>query len=357
MEPDIFKSLIAAFIAFLAVVVLVPSFRLLAVNSGFVDRPGGRKDHEELVPPIGGLLIFPVYVILALAAGMDIEAYWPLISAIMLLGITGALDDYMDIKASVKFLIQFIAAFLIVVPGGAVIDNLGNLFGTGPLTTGFAALPFTIFCVMLLINAVNMMDGLDGLAGGNGLAVLFWLAVALTVSGEAGMQLVYVLLLAGTLAGFLYYNIRSPVNRRATVFLGDSGSMALGLVLAWFCIKLSQPPHQALAPISVAWIIALPVIDAFGLFVIRIFSGRHPFSADRLHFHHNFVHAGLSAGKSTMLILATGFLLGLAGYAGVLAGIPKYVLTYAWIVLLVLHTLLKLNSQHFISFLEKLFSR
>ncbi len=356
MEPTLLKLVSLAVISFFAVALMLPRFRRLAARSGFVDRPGGRKDHEAVVPPIGGLVIFPVFIILALAAGMDIGEYGPLLAALGLILVTGSLDDYMDINANLRFFIHFIAAFLIVVPGGAEIRTLGNFFGFGTLSLSWMGAPFTIFCVMLLINAFNMMDGLDGLAGGKGVIVLVWLVVAEGIGGNTGgEQIAYMVLLMGAIGGFLFSNMRTPINKKAKVFLGDSGSMALGLVAAWFCIRLSQPPAQAMPPIVVAWILSVPVIDAFALFTIRLSSGRHPFSADRLHFHHHFVHAGLSPGQATCVILIIGYLLGLAGYAGAYFGLPEYVLTYAWIMLLAIHTLITFNSVKFISFLARNF--
>ncbi len=356
MDPFIFKLIASGIVAFLAVAGILPRMRRLAIRNGFVDMPGGRKDHEEIVPPIGGLVVFPVFTVLALAAGMDLNAYWPLLTALALILMVGALDDYLDIKASFKFFIQFVAALLIVVKGGVVVESLGDFFGTGPLELGIAAIPFTVFCVMLLINAINMMDGLDGLAGGMGTIILFWMLVAEIFNDVTGKgTAIFLVLLIGALGGFLISNMRTPFNKRAKVFLGDSGSMALGLILAWFSIRLSQPPHHTLVPISVAWIVALPVIDAFGLFMIRIFSGRHPFSADRLHFHHRFIHAGVPPGKATVIILVTGFVLGLTGFLGTIWDAPEYLLTYAWIGLLGLHTFFTVKSEKFITFLTEVF--
>lgn len=354
METSLLMLVNIGLVAFAAVVALTVHFRRVAIAVGFVDRPGGRKDHETVVPPIGGLVIFPVFVVLSLATGMDIAEHVPLFMALALLLAVGALDDHFDIRASIKFSIQFIAAWLIVVPGGATIEHLGNFLGFGVLYTGFLGVPFTIFCVMLLINAINMMDGLDGLAGGKSIIIMLWLAIAAAMGGDEE-TLVALVVLMGTLAGFLYFNMRTPLNKRATVFLGDSGSMSLGLVLAWFAITMTHNGEAALAPISVAWIMAVPVIDAFGLFVIRIVTGRHPFSADRNHFHHHFVHAGVPVGQSTITILAIGYSLGLIGYCGVRAGVPEYVLTYIWIGLLLSHTWLTVRSQKFIAFLARLY--
>src|SRR5690606_15367016 len=101
----------------------------------------------------------------------------------------------------------------------------------------------------------------------------------------------------GALAGFLVYNLRTPLRKQAAVFMGDAGSMALGLVVAWFAMSLAQEPHVVFAPISVAWILALPIIDICAQFNRRVREGRHPFSPDRGHFHHHFRHAGISSGQ------------------------------------------------------------
>ncbi len=350
MDVNLFFLANLAVIAFIAVLMLMPVMRRFAIDRGFVDLPGGRKDHEDGTPPIGGLVILPVFLLLSLFGGMDIAAQWPLFAGVLLLLLTGALDDCRDIRASLKFFIQFVAAILVVLPGGAVIETLGNFLGFGTVWMGLFAVPFTVFCVMLLINAINMIDGLDGLAGGKSFIILLWLGIASGTTGN-GESLPFLAMLMGALAGFLFYNMRSPVNKRAKVFLGDSGSMALGLILAWYCIHMSQGEGAVLAPISVAWIVAIPVIDAFGLFVLRMAKGRHPFSADRRHFHHHFVHAGFPVGHSTFAILLIGYALGLIGYGGILIGIPEYVLTYLWILLLALHTCITVRSEKFIAFL------
>jgi UDP-GlcNAc:undecaprenyl-phosphate GlcNAc-1-phosphate transferase len=352
MDAGTLKLLILALISFFTVFFLLPRFFRIAVRSGFVDQPGGRKGHERRVPPIGGLLIFPVFMILAMAGGAGFKENWPLFCALVLILATGVLDDRLDIKASLKFAIQFIAALLIVLPGGALIISLGNFIGTGPLYLGWMAVPFTIVCVMLLINAINMIDGLDGLAGGLGLIALFWLAASSLQAGES-KYLEEIALLMGALGGFLYSNMRTPLNKKAKVFLGDSGSMALGLVLSWYCINMSQIPNQSLAPVSVSWIVALPVIDAFALFIVRLSSGRHPFSADNLHFHHHFINAGYPVEKTTLLILLIGFIMGLAGVCGHLLELPDYYLAAGWVLLLVVHTVITINSGRFIDFLAK----
>lgn len=350
---DMSLEMMAAFIGpFVAVLVLVPPARALALRSGFVDAPGGRKQHETAVPPIGGLVIFPVYMITALGLGFDLQTYLPLFIGLALLLVAGAVDDARHINPWLKFGAQLAASAIVVVFGSANVENLGNLLGTGNIELGLLSIPLSILAVALLINAINLMDGLDGLAGGKSFVVLLWLLIAAVFSGGYGAVLTLLPLLA-SLAGFLVYNLRHPWRQQASIFLGDAGSMGLGLVLAWFCIGLAQGPDPVILPISVAWVLALPVMDAFGQFYRRLRQGRHPFSPDRGHFHHHMVHAGIPVGHSTFWILTIGFCLGGVGYIGVTLGVPQVVLTACWVALFFTHIALSYNPDRYVRLFSK----
>ena len=332
---------------------LIPLARALAIKGGYVDEPGGRKHHAEPVPPIGGIVIFCVFM--ALSFFIDPEVGDPRFfsAALMLILVTGILDDARPVPSIIKFLIHFAVGYLVVVPGGVQIETLGNLLGFGEMRLGWASVPFSIACVVYIINAVNMMDGIDGLAGGKSLIVLGWLMIAVGAHGfwEA---LGGIGILAGALGGFLIYNMRHPFREKANVFLGDAGSMALGLSIAWFAIGLTQGPGAVMAPVSVAWIIALPIIDAFGLLVMRIREGRNPFDPDRRHFHHHFLNAGFSVGQSTFLILGWSAVLGAVGFCGYIAGIPEPVLGWGWVALWLGHAALVMKPEPFIRLLSRL---
>lgn len=347
------SGLLWAFGAFLAVLVLIPLARKYALKVGFVDEPDGeRKDHDEAVPPIGGLVIFPVYIITAMLMGFPLVTYWPLFAALFMLLVIGALDDRYHINAWVKFSGHIGAAILVVVFGQARLYTLGDLFSMGTFGLGFMSIPFSLAAVVLLINAMNLMDGLDGLAGGKGFVVLFWLALAAWIAGDP-YAITALLPLMGALLGFLYYNMRHPWRDKATVFMGDAGTLSLGLVLAWFCIGMAHDADPVVTPISIAWILALPIIDTCGQFYRRVKEGRHPFSADRGHFHHHFIHAGIPVGRSTVLILLLGFLLGGVGYLGVIVGVPAIILTLAWIALLFIHMYLSRHPERYIHIVKR----
>lgn len=342
-------------LTFFAVLALIPVLRGKALRCNFVDAPGGRKQHDEPVPPIGGLIVFSVFMIATLAAGFMLSHYWPLFTALLLILIMGAWDDAFTIRPWVKFLVQFVAAFLIVIPGGAMITTFGDMLGFGEIHLGFMAIPFSVFCTVLLINSINLIDGLDGLAAGKSFVILLWLLMA-CLAAHAWNHALILLLLMAALWGFLVYNMRHPFRDKACVFLGDAGSMGLGLVLAWFCIRLAQPPIEILKPVAVAWIIALPVIDACGQFIRRMLAGRHPFSPDRGHFHHHFIEAGIPVRYATAAILALGFIFGLIGYGGIRLGVPEYILFAGWLALWAVHMFISLKPQPFIAFLSRFHS-
>jgi UDP-GlcNAc:undecaprenyl-phosphate GlcNAc-1-phosphate transferase len=311
--------------------------RKLALRLGFADKPGGRKKHDNPVPPIGGLAILPVFVAVSWAAGLQEIVPWPLVAGLGMLLVMGAIDDARPIKPLIKFAIMVWTACFVVVFGDAQIGNLGNLFGFGLVELGFLSKGFTIMCLVLLMNAVNMIDGVDGLCGGFCALVVFWfLVVCVGAQDGANAQALGVLL--GALLGFLLFNMRAPWRKSASVFMGDAGALCLGLLLGWFSIQLSQGPKAPLAPVTVIWIIAVPVMDAFALFIARSVRGLHPFNADRRHLHHRFLDAGISPGRTTALMLALISVFALIGFVAQAHKVPAAPLFYVWMAIFAAHT-------------------
>lgn len=328
---------------FVISVLLLFAGRRLALKIGFIDKPGGRKKHLDEVPPIGGLVIIPVFCGLSIYGGLNNYVSWPLLIALLSLLVMGVVDDRFQIRSWVKFFLQIAIAAFVVILGGAELQSLGNIFGLGELKLWYGAPIFSIVCFVLFMNALNMMDGMDGLAGGFAAVVLFWLMLAAALSGIWSAFWGMALMLACLLA-FLAFNMRYPFHPKASVFLGDAGSLALGLLLGWFCIHLTQGYNAALPPMAVAWIIALPVIDTFALFFTRLKMGKHPFDADRNHLHHRLLQARVRPALATPLILIMAYAFGLIGYGGYKAGLPDYVLTILWVAMLAVYTGLRLKN-------------
>lgn len=339
--------------ALILVWALVPPLRRMAPRFGLMDRPDERKNHEGVIPLIGGLVIFPVFIIVSLLTGESLALNWPLYTAILTLVITGAVDDRMHLHPLVKFGLQFVAAFLVVIPGGAVLYDLGNLFGLGTFYLGWMSLPFSIVAMVLLINAINLMDGVDGLAGGTVFVMLGWFLFACIVAGGSSFAPSIVILM-GAIAGFLFYNMRSPWRKKASIFMGDAGSMSLGLMIGWYAIHLSPMGARVLEPMAVAWILAVPIWDECAQFYRRVREGHHPFWPDLGHFHHHFIRAGFTPGQTSLSIHALVFVLGGFGVIGAMAGVPLPVLTVLWIVGILAHMAFSKNLENYTDVFKKL---
>ena len=343
-------------IAFVLVVLLVLPLRKLARLSGIVDNPGGRKRHKKAIPPIGGIIIFSVFMLWGVFSGVvDLHKYWALYVGLIILLMAGALDDQFYVPAKVKLTLQLVAAGIIAFGGNVQAAYLGNLFGFGVVWTGFMSYPFTLIAIVLLINAMNLMDGIDGLVGG--ISTVFFTIFMLASIGAGSYEQAQVLgLLIAVILGFLVFNMRNPWRRKASLFLGDAGSMSLGLAIAWFSVHLARGPHTPLEPIVVAWIIGFPIFDTCAQFYRRIRNGQDPFSPDRGHFHHHFVSAGIPVYYATPFIIGVVALMGGIGYGAHALGVPEAVLTAGWFVMLVAHILLSCRPARYVWFLRKFFA-
>lgn len=348
-------AIYASALTLVATLILIPLIRRLALMYGMVDIPGGRKQHEEPVPPMGGIAIFTVVMAVMIGIGLYTNIVFPsaLFLALAITLVVGVVDDMRPLDARFKFAMHFLVAGILVIWGGAKIVTLGNVLGMGDLNLYWLKIPFSIACIVYIINAINMMDGLDGLAGGNGLIIMIWLGLAALLGGQMDIFLM-ISVFSAALLGFLFYNARAPWRKHAKIFLGDAGSMGMGIMIAWFAITLSQRHNFALEPISVAWIIALPIVDSFGLLVARIKDKKPPFQPDRRHFHHHFINAGFPVGRAVYTILLWSAVLGAIGFFGIKAGLPTAVLGWGWIGLWALHTVITVKSERFIALLSKL---
>lgn len=327
-----------SFVAFTLCAAVLYGGRILALRHGFADKPGGRKKHDNPVPPIGGLAILPVFFAVSWFAGFQDIVPWPLMVSIAALLIMGTIDEARTIRPYIKFAIMIWTACFVVIFGEVQIGNLGDIFGFGPVELQWMSKGFTVLCLALLMNAINMLDGIDGLAGGFCALMTFWFLIVCVAAGQ-WMYVGTLGILLGTLLGFLAFNMRAPWRKSASVFLGDGGALCLGILLGWFSIRLTQMPDAPLEPITVIWIIAIPVMDAFALFIARSIRGLHPFNADRRHLHHRFIDAGLTPAKTTTLILALIAVTAVIGFVAQAQNVPPVFLFALWMVLFTLHTI------------------
>lgn len=339
---------IGALTAFAVNSALILVLRPLARSFGLVDVPNERKIHEGAIPLVGGLAIFSSVLIAhgvaislsdAPETWVDYSAFY---AAGALLILAGLVDDIQELSPAFRISAEIVVSLVIIYGSGAVINNLGTLTGDGKtVVLGSFAVPFTICAIVSLINAVNLSDGLDGLAGSLVLVSVLGFIAASAIFG-GGEDLLFLVILAASIVAFLMFNVTVPGKRKALIFLGDSGSMFLGLSAAWIAIRLTQGDNSVVRPAAVLWFLMLPIFDTVCVMSRRIIRRRPPFSADKEHLHHIFLLAGFTVTETviTMAGLAVGgVMIGLLGTRFgvsdlVLAGLFLVLgLVYFWIIL------------------------
>jgi UDP-GlcNAc:undecaprenyl-phosphate GlcNAc-1-phosphate transferase len=351
------ELLLLQILAFPVTAALILFFRRHAPQLGVVDVPGGRKHHHGAIPLVGGLGMFGGLLAAALVA-LTVGGFQPrhafFLAAVSLLVITGFVDDRISLRPRVRFVLQAIGASIMVYGADIRIDNFGDLFGFGDVTTGVLAGPLTVFAVLGVINAMNMIDGVDGLAGGIALIALLVFAAFVAAVGQLHTTLLLPLIAA--IAGFMLFNLRTPWRPQALVFMGDAGSVLLGFALAWYAVNLAEV-RQVFTPITAIWILAIPLMDTTALMIRRVLKGRSPFDADRNHLHHILLRSGFTPGQTVGIIYAIALLLAGIGVAGWWAGLPEYLMFYGFIALFGLYLYGMLHAWKLMKRLRRLHDR
>lgn len=312
----------AAVLCFVAIKLL----KGVCLRYGHVDLPGDRKRHDEPTPLCGGFAIGLAFLLVGAATTLFWD-YAGLCGGLLMLAAFGTIDDVHNIPAYLRLGIQALVVLVGMVGlGGVTVSTLGALFGATPLILGWLAVPFTIVAVVGLLNSINMIDGVDGLAGGFSLLVFLIFAGALAGNANPAILCIFI----GAVAAFLAFNMRTPWRRRASVFLGDAGSLMLGFALAWYAVTLSQGQSPALRPITMVWLFGLPLADTACLMITRAVRHSNPMRADRRHFHHLLFRFGLSVSQVCGVWLGVAALFMLAGLLGEWAGLPEAAMFYGF---------------------------
>lgn len=255
--------------------------------------PGEHRLHCRATPMVGGIAMMLGLV----SAFVVLNApSISLLSCLVIICIVGALDDRYALPSWSRFLAQGIVSYLLIQLTGVQLNSLGILFSSQELILGTWSIPVTIFAMIGVINAINMSDGLDGLAGSMTIIVL----LGLLISGNSKLSLILAAL--SSIVGFLAWNLRIG-RSQATIFMGDAGSTMLGLLLAYILIDCSQSP-SGVTPVTALWLLAIPLIDAVAVLVVRPLRGSSPFRADRMHYHHQLQDRGLSVNKTLITAIA-----------------------------------------------------
>nr|WP_314092135.1 MraY family glycosyltransferase [uncultured Shinella sp.] len=316
--------------------IFVVLLRWLSVPLHLLDLPDHRKIHEGAVPLCGGIAIFLAFsgVSLLTAQTMDVgPGFW---SATLFVVTLGVADDRFALPARFRFATQVLIAVALIAAEGLGQISLGDMLPVAGFGGHAVLLVVSVAFVVGLINAWNMVDGVDGLAGGSAAATLAWILLLVLHVGEDGLVFPVAALLAAV-GGFLLFNLRSPWRARASVYLGDAGSTALGAIIAYLILRLSDGAEGLPFP-SLLWLVILPVIDTLSLMVRRLLDHRSPMSADRRHLHHLLIDAGLSPAATSYVIVLISFLCGGIGYLGLLFGLPAPVMVIGLLLVAAAHS-------------------
>ncbi len=301
----------------------------LAHRFGFLDHPAGRKDHAQSTPTTGGIAI-----LFGLLLGLALLGRWSTVdlgfaAAGILLVVVGALDDRFDLRWWLRVAVQCFAVWLVYLSGVSA-QHVGQLFGVTSLSLGAWQLPFTMFATVGVINAINMSDGVDGLAGGLVLATFGMFAAAAAYSGN-DMLAARLLLFSGAVLGFWLLNMRLPWQPRARVFMGNAGSALVGFAIAWASFRMTQNAAHPVTPILGPWLVATPLLDCVVLCARRVLAGKSPFHADRNHMHHLMLDAGFGPARLVLTLMAVNLALGLAAAIALKAKVPQPVLVLVYV--------------------------
>ena len=310
--PDYMLAfVIAAGVALL----ITPGVILLAAKTGAMDAPDARKVHKKPIPRIGGIGIYAAFMVamLSVLSFVDVtaEVKTEIIGLMVggsLIVLVGVIDDYKNLPAKVKLVGQIIAAAVLVIAFDVRIDFITAPFGDY-IYTEWLAVPLTIFWIVGLTNTVNLIDGLDGLAAGVAtIAAVTIMMVAL----QQSIMLVAVLTaaLAGAAFGFLYYNFNP-----ARIFMGDSGSMFLGFMLAGISVIGAVKSAATIALIVPILALGLPILDTTFAIVRRYRGGVPIFKPDKGHLHHRLLDLGFTQRQAVLLMYVISALLGLSAVA------------------------------------------
>jgi UDP-GlcNAc:undecaprenyl-phosphate/decaprenyl-phosphate GlcNAc-1-phosphate transferase len=293
----------------LAMVVTMAGLPLLVRLAGrwnIIDLPGARKVHTTPIPRVGGLAMACGVAAAALLT-MHLEGpdRWFLFAADVLVAF-GAWDDWADLDYRIKLAGQLLAICIVVVLGDVQIRTI--TLDDSILLPDWISVPLTIFFLVGITNAINLADGLDGLAGGTTFFCLC--AVALLSSiGETGTSTALALAFAGAVLGFLRFNTYP-----ASVFMGDAGSQLLGFAIGVLSIRATQEGTSQISAAIPLLLLALPILDTLNVMTQRIGEGRSPFSADKNHIHHKLLALGFDHHEAVMVIYAIQGALFVAAY-------------------------------------------
>lgn len=302
---------------------IIPKISLVSFRRRLFDRIDARKIHTAPIPRLGGIAFFPcisvavslVIVCHNLCYGFNIldlistTRLLTLFSCLFVLYLMGIMDDLIGVRYRSKFIIQ-IACGILLVTCGFYFNNFYGLFGIYEIP-GWIGMPFTVFIIVYILNAVNLIDGIDGLA--SGLSMIAFLAFGiLCIWLHWWLYALIAFASLGVLIPFFYYNVFGQADRGRKIFMGDAGSLTIGMLLAILAIRLSMfdPIKESILPktIIIAFsFLMVPMLDVVRVVIHRLRCGKSPFLPDKNHIHHKFMALGLTQHQALIGITGIAF--------------------------------------------------
>jgi len=296
---------IVCFTALISVLSIPSILHVARIRHLYDDIGHFRKQHDHGIPRLGGVAIFVSYCVTALIYTI-IDKSFPigyLLTASIVLFIMGLKDDLSGVNSSTKFMVQFVVALILVVPGNIRLTSMYGVFGIYELPV-ITSLALSVVAIIMIINAFNLIDGIDGLAGIAGILSNLAFAGLFFYIHQYEVAIVS-LILVGSILGFLRYNL-TP----AKIFMGDTGSLFIGLISVVMAIRLIEltkfatpgVPQISSTPALTVAILIVPVFDTIRIFFVRVISGISPFTADRNHIHHRILRLGYTHFQTTIIL-------------------------------------------------------
>lgn len=317
-----FKLIVGFIFSFLITYISIPTIIKISRRKNLMDEPGARSSHLRKIPNLGGIAIFFSLGVCAPVFAYELfDRYKFLFASFIILFFVGVMDDIMVLRAYKKLLAQILVSALMVVGSDVRIRSLFGVFGVYEINY-YTSVFFSILTFIILINAFNLIDGIDGLAGSYTIATsaLFGISFFRLGSKNDPLVILCAILIAASL-GFLIYNLS---NKRSTkIFMGDTGSMILGFLLAFtgisfieiFIAKRDEVfYHLQSAPVIAVAILILPIIDTLTVIITRIYHKKSVLSPDKNHIHHKLLNLGLTHRRSTAYIIFYYFVIIILAY-------------------------------------------
>ena len=341
--PLCYTIIIPFFTALLLVGWIHPRLVKIALLKNIVDNPDARKLQRTPVPVLGGVAVFfgVVIAIGCMSSVVDCSGLPVVIMAMMAMLYTGTMDDILSLSPGLRFVIEIVVVLLLIFVGGYCIDDFHGLWNIGRFSY-WCAVPLTVVSAVGIINAINLVDGVNGLSSGYCIMACLIFGTLFFLAGEAPMTILAAVSV-GALIPFFLHNVFGKTSK---MFIGDGGTLVMGVVMSVFVIAILQNgsrvaayvnPNVGLVPFTLA-VLSVPVFDTLRVMSTRILKGTSPFRPDKTHLHHMFIDLGCSHVATTLAILGVNMFVVLCWWALEASGFSIAVQLYAVIAVSLLVT-------------------